>query len=269
MVRSGNEDAFALLHAALGRENHLEEAALVLLADGMGGYEAGEVAAALAIRALRNNLLKQKAFAAFAGESVLSSDHAEKQDRPIHTENGPFPVDVETCKTLLAAALQDANGQVYSAARAGLGGEGMGCTVEVVYVDGRHVVVGHVGDSRTYHLHEGRLIQLTQDQTWVRRMVELGAMTEQEALEHPRRSELQQAIGGRSDVEPALYDSRLKPGDWVVVCSDGLTNHTDADTLKEMLQSARSAEWAARRLVNSVNLAGATDNATVVVIRAT
>jgi serine/threonine protein phosphatase PrpC len=269
MVRSGNEDAFALLHAALGRENRLEEAALVLLADGMGGYEAGEVAAALAIRALRNNLLKQKPFAAFGGESLLSSDHEEQQDTPAHTENGPFPVDVETCKTLLAAALQDANRQVYSAARSGLGSEGMGCTVEVVYVDGRHVVVGHVGDSRTYHLHEGRLIQLTQDQTWVHRMVELGAMTAQEALEHPRRSELQQAIGGRADVEPALYDRRLKPGDWVVVCSDGLTNHTAPDTLKEMLQSAPSAEWAARRLVNSVNLAGATDNATVVVIRAT
>jgi serine/threonine protein phosphatase PrpC len=145
----------------------------------------------------------------------------------------------------------------------------MGCTVEVVYVDGRHVVVGHVGDSRTYHLHEGRLNQLTCDQTWVNRMVELGAMTVQEALEHPRRSELQQAVGGRSDVEPALYDSPLKPGDWVVVCSDGLTNHIGPDTLKEMLQSAPSAEWAARRLVNSVSLAGATDNATVVVIRAT
>src|SRR5207245_2914209 len=117
------------------------------------------------------------------------------------------------------------------------------------------------------HLHEGRLVQLTRDQTWVHRMVELGAMTEQEAEQHPRRSELQQAIGGRADVEPALYDSPLKPGDWVVVCSDGLSNHISPDVLKDMLQSALSAEWAARRLVNFVNLAGATDNATVVVIR--
>ena len=94
-------------------------------------------------------------------------------------------------------------------------------------------------------------------------------MSAEEAETHPRRSELQQAIGGRSDVEPALYDSSLKPGDWVVVCSDGLSNHIAADALKELLQSARSAEWAARRLVNFVNLAGATDNATVMVIRAT
>jgi protein phosphatase len=269
MVRSGNEDSFALLHVAEASENRLDEAALVLLADGMGGYEAGEVAAALAIRTLRSNLAKQKAFAAFGGGIALSLDHEQRPDSGRENEKGSVPLDVESCKTLLAAALHEANRQVYAAARAGGSGDGMGCTAEVVYVDGRHVVVGHVGDSRTYHLHQGRLIQLTADQTWVLRMVELGAMTAEEALLHPRRSELQQAIGGRSEVEPALYDSRLTPGDWIVVCSDGLTNHMTADALQEMLRSAPSAEWAARRLVNSVNLAGATDNATVVVIRAT
>jgi len=263
MVRSGNEDAFALLHVAEARENRLGEAALVLLADGMGGYEAGEVAAALAIRALRSNLVQQKPLAAFAGDAVLAADSTDP------SQPSSSPGDVETYKTLLAAALKEANRQVYSAAQAGESREGMGCTAEVVYVDGRHVVVGHVGDSRTYHLHQGRLVQLTQDQTWVHRMVELGAMTAEEAEVHPRRSELQQAIGGRSDVEPAVYHSLLKPGDWVVVCSDGLSNQMTAEILKEMLQSAPSAEWAARRLINSVNLAGATDNATVVVIRAT
>jgi protein phosphatase len=263
MVRSGNEDAFALLHAAEAHENQLGEAALVLLADGMGGYEAGEVAAAMAIRALRSNLVQQQPFAGFAGGAVVPSGSDEPNQHP------RLGVDVETCKRLLAAALQDANRQVYAAARAGPSSEGMGCTVEVVYVDGRHVVVGHVGDSRTYHLHQGRLLQLTRDQTWVQRMVELGVLSPQEAETHPRRSELQQAIGGEPEVKPAFYDSTLKPGDWVVVCSDGLSNHLLSDTLQEMLQAAPSAEWAARRLVNAVNLAGATDNATVVVIRAT
>jgi protein phosphatase len=112
-------------------------------------------------------------------------------------------------------------------------------------------------------------VQLTRDQTWVERMLELGVLTAQEAEQHPRRSELQQAIGGRPDVEPALYNSALKPGDWVVVCSDGLSHHVPHGTLQDMLQTAPSAEWAARRLVNYVNLAGAIDNATVVVIRAT
>lgn len=259
MVRSGNEDAFALLHAAQARENRVGEAALVLLADGMGGYEAGEVAAALAVQALRNNLLRQEPFASLAGNGDLAPPREQLAE----------PFSVETCKRLLAAALQDANQQIYAAARGGPGREGMGCTAEVVYVDGRRVVVGHVGDSRTYLLHEGRLLQLTDDQTWVQRMVQLGALTAQEAENHPRRSELQQALGGRPEVEPALYDSTLKPGHWILVCSDGLSSQLCSDTLRDLLQAAPSAEWAARRLVNYVNLAGATDNATVVVIRAT
>ena len=79
-----------------------------------------------------------------------------------------------------------------------------------------------------------------------------------------------QAIGGQPDVEPGVYSGVMKPGDWVIVCSDGVTNHVTNDMLKEMLQGeATSAEVAARRLVNLVNIEGATDNATVVVIRAT
>lgn len=277
MIRSGNEDAFALLHAVEASENRLGEAALVLLADGMGGYEAGEVAAALAIQVMRNHLVQREPFAAFAGKGFFSPEHDPRGDASRGEKDSGslpprgqscFPAPVETCKSLLAAALRDANQRVYEAAGTAKHCEGMGCTAEVVYVDGRHVVVGHVGDSRTYHLHEGRLVQLTRDQTWVERMMDLGVLTPQEAETHPRRSELQQAIGGRPEVEPALYDSVLKPGDWVVVCSDGFPNHLPHDTLQDMLQNAPSAEWAARRLVNYVNLAGATDNATVVVIRA-
>src|SRR5262249_22069734 len=210
---SNNEDAFALLHAAEARENQGGEAVLAIVADGMGGYEAGEVAAALAVRAVRSNLVHQKPFAAFAGQGVLSAE----SEAPEAISHGGL--EVEAYKILIAAALQDANQQVYSAARAGRA-EGMGCTVDVVYVNGRHMIVGHVGDSRTYHLRAGRLVQLTQDQTWVHRMVQLGALTAEAAQTHPRRSELQQAIGGRAEVEPALYDSALKPGDWVVICSD-------------------------------------------------
>jgi protein phosphatase len=258
MVRTSNEDAFALLHAVEARENLLNDAALIFLADGMGGSEAGEVAAALAIRAMREYLLQQNIFA------VLASSGSQEA-----TQASSPPFDVEACKTALADALKEANKQVYEASRNGVGRRGMGCTAEVVYVAGHHLVVGHVGDSRTYHLHQGRLLQLTTDHTWVNRMVEIGALTKEEAENHPRRSELQQAIGGFPDVEPSLYHSRLKPGDWVLVCSDGLSNHAAPDTLQEMLQSSPSAEAAARQLVNYVNLRGATDNASVVVVRAT
>jgi protein phosphatase len=264
VVRTGNEDAFALIHTVESRQDDLEDAALILLADGMGGYEAGEVAAALAIQALRKNLLQQPAFHFLAGESPFSADFGP------NLESFAATLDVEVCKGLLNDALRDANTQVYTASRSGIGRRGMGCTAEAVFINGRHVVVGHVGDSRTYHFHEGRLIQLTRDHTLVNRLVEIGTITAEEAEQHPRRNELQQAIGGQPHVEPGLYTGRMKPGDWVVVCSDGVSNHVTPAMLKEMLESeATSAEMAARRLVNLVNIEGATDNATVVVVRAT
>lgn len=253
IVRTGNEDAFALLHAVESRQDELTDFALILLADGMGGYEAGEVASALAIQTLRKTLLQHRMFAALAGETPAE---------------GMFTI--EECKKVIYAALKDTNRTVFDAPKKGIGRRGMGCTAEVVYVDGQNVVVGHVGDSRTYHITGGRAVQITRDQTLVNRLVELGQITAEEAETHPRRSELQQAIGGRAEVEPVLYHARLKPGDWVLVCSDGLTNHVKPDELREMLQvEAGSAEIAARRLVNLVNIRGATDNATVVVVRAT
>jgi serine/threonine protein phosphatase PrpC len=269
IVRTGNEDGFAVLHACEARQDDLAESALILLADGMGGYEAGEVAAALALQILRKYLMGQKGFEALTGLSGFPTDPLNPGNRP--EGHAPAPLDVTACKQMLKSALREANRQVFAASRApGSKRRGMGCTAEAVYLDGRNVVVGHVGDSRTYHLSEGRLIQLTRDQTLVNRLVELGTLSAEEAETHPRRNELQQAVGGQPDVEPGTYAGVLKPGDWVVVCSDGLSNHITAKDLKEMLQSeATSAEMAARRLVNLANIEGATDNATVVVVRLT
>ncbi len=254
MVRTGNEDAFAVLHAVESRQDELCEYALLLLCDGMGGYEAGEVAAALALAKMREFLLQQPMFAALAGKEPPAQ-----------------PPELKTLQDTLGAALRYANREVYNAARTpGKGRRGMGCTAEAVYIDGKSVVVGHVGDSRTYHLRRGRLVQMTRDQTFVNRMVELGQLTAAEAENHPRKNELQQAIGGQPDVVPQTAAGRLQRGDWVLVCSDGLTNHIQSGELEKMLtrEAAYSAEEAARRLLNLTNLRGATDNATVVVVRA-
>ncbi|HEV3238579.1 MAG TPA: protein phosphatase 2C domain-containing protein, partial [Gemmataceae bacterium] len=264
MVRSGNEDAFALCHVAESRLDYLRESALILLADGMGGYDSGEVAAALAIHSLRKYLLAQAPFQGLSGVSPFPGEAHRFEGHAVPE------TDIDSCKEAILAALRYANKEVYNGSRSGVGKRGMGCTAEVVYVTGKHVIVGHVGDSRTYHLNEGRLVQLTRDHTLVGRLVELGTLTAEEAEHHPRKNELQQAIGGRAEVEPGLYHGLMKPGDWVIVCSDGLPNHVSATMLKQMLQSeAMSAEMAARRLINLVNVEGATDNATVAIVRAT
>jgi serine/threonine protein phosphatase PrpC len=254
MVRTGNEDAFAFLHAVQATQDDLGEFALLLLCDGMGGYEAGEVAAAMTIAEMRKFLLEHPLFAALAGKEPPA----------------PESFTVEACRKALNDALLHANKAVYTAARApGSKRRGMGCTAEAVYVDQRNLVVGHVGDSRTYHLSTGRLKQLTRDQTLVNRLVELGQLAPEEAEDHPRKNELQQAIGGQPTVEPGVYSTKLKRGDWVLVCSDGLTNHVPSADIEKMLlrETSGSAEEAARRFMNLVNLRGATDNATVVIVR--
>jgi serine/threonine protein phosphatase PrpC len=253
MVRTGNEDAFCVLHATEQRQDDLYEYALILMCDGMGGYEAGEVAAALAMAKMREFVLQQPMFAALAGKEPPAN-----------------PPDLKAMQDLLYAALRHANREVYTASRTpGKGRRGMGCTAECVYLDARNVVVAHVGDSRTYHLRRGRLVQLTRDQTFVNRMVELGQLTAAEAEHHPRKNELQQAIGGQPDVVPGLAAGKLQRGDWVLVCSDGLTNHITANELETMMarECAYSAEESARRLLNLTNLRGATDNATIIVAR--
>jgi PPM family protein phosphatase len=269
VVRTGNEDAFAVLHAAESRQDDLGEAALILLCDGMGGYEAGEVAAALTIQTLRQTLTQLRPFSVAAGASPFETDVLSQTPRP-SGHAGPA-AGLDEIKKAIKSALKDANRAVFQASRApGSRRRGMGCTAEAVYLDGRHVVVGHVGDSRTYHLHHGRLVQLTRDQTLVNRLVELGTLSAEEAEVHPRRNELQQALGGQPDVDPGMYHGVLSPGDWVLVCSDGLTNHVSAREIEQMLLTeATSAEMAARRLVNLTLILGATDNVTVVAVRAT
>ncbi len=252
-TRPANEDAFGFVHTAEMRDGVQDEAALVILADGMGGSLAGEVAAGMTIRSLRGSLLRQPPFAALAEGHDL----------------GPSPTDRDATTGRLAAALRDANRAVYLAARQNPNFHGMGCTAEAVYLDGRQVMVAHVGDSRTYRLHRGRLMQLTQDHTVVRHLVEMGQISVEEADSHPRRSELRQAIGGRPDVEPDVAIQPLVPGDWVLVCSDGLSARLSARSMQNILEVSPSAEAAARRLVNAANLAGAFDNVTVVVVRAT
>jgi protein phosphatase len=167
----------------------------------------------------------------------------------------------------VTAALREANRRVFDAAQAHHAARGMGCTAEVVLIDGGTAVVGHVGDSRVYRHRKGKLVQITRDHTIVGRLMEFGQITEAEAEIHPRRSELHQAVGGRPEVYPDVYAVTLKPGDWLVACSDGLSNQVTIETIERVLRDARSAERAARRLVNLALAEGALDNVTVAVVR--
>jgi serine/threonine protein phosphatase PrpC len=250
MLRRNNEDALTVVQASELRDAVTDDWAFIGLADGMGGNAAGEVAAALTIHTLRHSLF---------GSAPL---------RGLRDDAGALPgaFEPETIAEAIATGLRDANRAVHVAGRCD-GRQGMGCTAEAVFVDGRQVVVGHVGDSRTYLFHRSVLTQLTRDQTMLTQMIDQGQITPDEARRHPRRGELAQAIGGRADVEPELVRAAFGPGDWLIVCSDGLPARVAPEEIAAILGQSNSADSAARRLINRANLEGAADNVSVVVVR--
>jgi serine/threonine protein phosphatase PrpC len=283
IARHGNEDAVAVYHTGEGRMEHADEGALIVLADGMGGMESGEVAAALTLQTVRQYLFAAPPFAASLPPTPPPDDSPAPTEAPdAATEapepKSPFPplppADVNSPDRTedahgerIVAALKEANRLVFETARTHAGARGMGCTAEVVLIDGPTAIIGHVGDSRVYRMRRSKLSQVTRDQTIVGRMVELGQLTEKEAETHPRRSELQQAIGGRPDVYPDIYSVTLEPGDWLLVCSDGLSNQISLAAMQAVFRESRNAERAARRLVNTALADGAMDNVSVAVVR--
>jgi protein phosphatase len=246
-VRLRNEDSFLVHHLAWSNLDRRREIALAVVADGLGGHEAGDLASGLVIRIVGG------ALAPLLGNALSGQS---QDDSPARL--------AETIKN----AIKGANHTVYRKGQAEAGCKGMGATAAVVLVWDGQVHIGHVGDCRVYRFHDGELTQVTRDQTLVARMVELGQLTPQEAQTHPARNEVIQAIGNYSDIDPASYQLKLLPGDWLVVACDGLHAHVGSRTLAEAIKGAgASASALAGQLVELANKGGGTDNCTVVAVR--
>ncbi len=245
-VRSRNEDSFLVQHLVWSTLDECHEVALLVVADGMGGHEAGHRASGIVIRAIGS------ALAPLLG-GVLSGQFAEATSK--------------TLAETIVAAMREANRAVYRAANSEPGCKGMGATVTVALIWNGRVLLGHVGDCRTYHLHGKTLTRVTRDQTVVGRLVELGMLTPDEADRHPDRHLVTQAAGTRSDIKPDLHLLQLVPGDFLVIACDGLPAHVDDTRLRaELLEPVPSASRRAHRLVDLANAAGGSDNCTVVTV---
>jgi serine/threonine protein phosphatase PrpC len=240
-VRERNEDSHLIQHLVWSNLDQRHELALLVVADGMGGHEAGDLASGMVVRAV--------------GKSLA----------PLFT----FWPDADTDPpVVLQQALQQANQEVLQLSQEDVSYEGMGATAEVVFLRDGQAWIGHVGDCRVYHHRAGQLQQVTQDQTLVARMVELGALTPREALSHPARHEVAQAVGIRPELQPAQYRFPLQAGDWLLVACDGLAAHLEGRALEEHLrQPPSSAVELANQLVDRVNQEGGTDNCTVIAVR--
>lgn len=229
LVRANNEDS-----AYAGRR-------LLVVADGMGGMPAGELASDIVVRAL-----------------TPLEDTAEQPDGA--GDSG----DVKDPLSSLREALESANATVRQVAESDAANDGMGTTVTALLLSDDHIGLLHVGDSRCYRLRDGELAQLTRDDTYVQALVDQGLLTPAEARIHPRRSVVTQAVQGH-DLEPTCTTLTPAPSDRFLLCSDGLSDIITDDVIAEALRANSDPKQCAAHLVSLALRAGAPDNVTVIV----
>ncbi len=218
--RRGNEDCV------------LARPPVFVVADGMGGAQAGEVAAGIAVEAFAQGL----------------------------TGSG-------TVEQRLASLAREANRRIFDIASTQRERAGMGTTLTAAYLDGSQLVIAHVGDSRAYLFRDGSLTRLTQDHSLVDELVRRGKLTEEEAAEHPQRSIITRALGPEADVDVDTWTYPVRAGDLLLLCSDGLTSMISEERVGQILGRSEELEGAAQALINEANQAGGRDNITVVLVR--
>jgi serine/threonine protein phosphatase PrpC len=205
---------------------------LYVVADGMGGAQAGEVASALAVEEFRGGLVAQG-----------------------------------TAEQRLSERVQAANRRIYETAHRRLEHEGMGTTLTAVYLDESDLAVAHVGDSRAYIFRDGELIRLTHDHSLVEELIRRGKLTPEQAAAHPQRSIITRALGIEPEVEVDTWTYPMRAGDVVLLCSDGLTSMISEPQIAATLAEQPDLERAGDRLIAEANEAGGRDNITVVLFR--
>ena len=208
------------------------EPPLFAVADGMGGAKAGEVASGLAAAALK--------------EGRADGESAEER---------------------VTALIQEANSRVFRRANEDRDASGMGTTMTVALVEPDRVVFGHVGDSRAYLIRDGQIEQLTDDHSLVAELVRSGRLTPEEAEAHPQRSVITRAVGTEADVDVDTFSIEPASADLFLICSDGLTDMVDDQTIIQAVEKHRgNLDEAAKALVGAANRGGGEDNITVVLL---
>ena len=218
LIRSHNEDSYLARRTLFG------------VCDGMGGHAAGEVASAIAVRAI--------------------AQHA-----PEHADDA-----------LLGAAVEAANEAVIEGAETGVGKPGMGCTASCCIIEGTHMAVAHAGDSRIYLLHAGTLVRVTHDHSYVEELVDAGEITADEARVHPSRSIITRALGSDPDMYADHFMLDVERGDRIIVCSDGLSSMIPDGSIEALSVSSATPQECVDNLVAAALAEGGHDNVTVICI---
>jgi serine/threonine protein phosphatase PrpC len=208
-----------------------------IVADGMGGHAAGEVASEMAVRIIAREL-----------GDVSNTTNAEAAD-------------------LIRHSIVEANSAIFQRTLSEQDKRGMGTTATAMVVVGDKYLIGQVGDSRAYVLRDGTLLQLTKDHSYVQEQVDAGYLSPEEARTHPYSNVITRCVGANVDVSPDVYSGTLKIGDVYLLASDGLTGMIEDDDLMEMMRKLPDPQQLADELVNEANRRGGLDNVTVIIVR--
>ena len=231
MVRDNNQDAF--FAGKLG-----EDCFFAIVCDGMGGANAGNVASETAVKKLSEYIIKSYR------KSMTNDD---------------------VCK-MLKNSVESVNILIYDKALKNPELNGMGTTAVIAVAQGNNVVIAHVGDSRAYLINE-EITQITRDHSVVQSLIESGKLSAVEAKNHPRKNVITRAIGAEESVSAECDELTLKSGDFLLLCTDGLSNFADAEDIKNAF-SVGDVSLVAERLIDIANKNGGRDNVTAVVLNA-
>jgi PPM family protein phosphatase len=238
--RDRNEDSLFAFSTCMGGDTTSAPLGLFVVADGMGGHQFGEVASSTAVRTMANYLLKQ-----FHAYLINPSEGMQ-----------------EPLQDMMRAAITEAQRAVTQAA------PGSGTTMTAALVLGGQMTIGHVGDSRAYALHpDGRVDVLTRDHSLVKRLQELGQISQEELAGHPQRNVLYRALGQGEVLEPDIFTIPfLQPG-YLLLCSDGLWSVLPEEEMCKLVTSAPNIHIACQNLISAANKAGGPDNISVLLVQ--
>lgn len=231
-ARDINEDSYFIT------EDPLKELQLFILADGMGGCNAGEVASRQAVA---------------CAKSYIENNFKDT------------PKDKDSLIQLVASSMEYANMIVYEKSLEDKNLEGMGTTLEVCLIYNNRAFIGHVGDSRIYRIRKDFIRKITQDHSYVQKLVQEGTITKEEAERHPKKNMLMRALGCNAFVEPDVMVKGFQKEDILIICSDGLTNMVDIQKIDEIVRD--NFELAPKQLVDLANENGGLDNITIITIK--
>ena len=226
-TREMNQDYLYSSEEAVGKLPNL-----FIVADGMGGHKAGEFASRYVV------------------ETTVRSIEGSKEEEPI---------------TILSESIETANRKLKEYADAHQQMKGMGTTIVAAVIQERTLIAANVGDSRLYVVGD-EITQVTQDHSLVQELVRLGQMDQESAKTHPDKNVITRAVGVSDNVKIDIFERQLNPGEYIVLCSDGLTNMVDDEVILQILHGAGNLSDKAEQLIKLANKNGGKDNITVIII---